>query len=182
MKMLTLIVLTILTLGFVTPKKETIYMGKVTTKVSDKDLLFGLYIEFRVDTLVLARSVVQQNGTFKISATNDKQIDIYYLGIGVGDTYVQTIKPTDKDTILLTLEIPKNHKKYFGITICPKCSKHDQTVPIRYGFGNSIEILHVDSNGDTTFTPYDKKNYYDGGCVTSGIAPKYFCKRDKIKF
>jgi hypothetical protein len=46
----------------------------------------------------------------------------------------------------------------------------------------TIVIQHVDSKGDTTYTPYDKKNYYNGGCVTSDIDPKYFCKRDKIKF
>ena len=178
----TLTILTILTLGFVTPKKETIFIGTVTPDSKNKENIFGLYIEFRVDTLVIARNIIQQDGTFKISALADKEFDIYYRGIGVGDTYVQTIKPTDKDTVLLTIKVPKDYKKRFGKAVCLKCNKHDQTVPIRYGLGSAIVIQHVDNKDDTTYTPYDKKNYYDGGCVTSDIDPKYFCKRDKIKF
>jgi len=178
----TLTILTILTLGFTTLKKETIFIGTVTTDTKNKDKILGLYIEFRIDTVVIARNNIQQDGTFKLSTTADKEFDIYYRGIGVGDTYVQTVKPTDKDTVSLTFKVPKNYKKHFGKVNCPKCNKHDQTVPIRYGLGSAIVIQHVDSKGDTTYTPYDKKNYFDGGCVTSDFDPKYFCKRDKIKF
>lgn len=178
----TLTILTILTLVFATPRKETIFIGTVTTDTKNKENVFGLYIEFKIDTVVIARNIIQQDGTFKLSATADKEFDIYYRGIGVGDTYVQTVKPTDKDTVSLTFKVPKDYKKHFGKTICPKCDKHDQIVPIRYGLGSAIVIQHVDSKSDTTYTPYDKKNYYDGGCVTSDIEPKYFCKRDKIKF
>lgn len=173
MKTLTLTVLTVLTLGFVTPKKETIFIGTVTPDIKNKDNIFGLYIEFRVDTLVIARNIIQQDGIFKISTTADKEFDIYYRGIGVGDTYVQTIKPTDKDTVSLTFKVPRDYKKYFGKTVCPKCNKHDQTVPIRYGDGSAILVDGV---------PYDKKNYYAGTCITSDLDPKFFCIRDKIKF
>ncbi len=178
----TLTILTILTLGFTTPKKETIFIGTVTTDTKNKDNVLGLSIEFRVDTLVIGKTIIQQDGTFKISATADKEFDIYYRGIGVGDTYIQTIKPTDKDTVLLIFKVPKEYKKHFGKTPCPKCNKHDQTVPIRYGDGSAIVVQHIDNNGDTTLTPYDKNNYYAGTCITSEIDPKYFCKRDKIKF
>jgi hypothetical protein len=163
-------------------KKETIFMGTVRTDTKNKDNIFDLYIEFRVDTLVIARGTLQQDETFKISATADKDFDIYYRGIGIGDTYVQTIKSTEKDTVFLTFKVPRNYNKHFGKTVCPKCNKHDQTVPIRYGLGTSIVFQHIDSKGDTIRTPYDNKNYYDGGCVTSEVDPKYFCKRDKIKF
>ncbi|HSD07016.1 hypothetical protein [Flavobacterium sp.] len=182
MKTLSLTILTILTLGFHIPKKETIFLGTVKTDTKNKDNIFGLYIEFRVDTLIIARNIIQQDGTFKISATADKDFDIYYRGIGVGDTYVQTIKATEKDTVSLTFKIPKDYKKHFGKTVCPKCNKHDQTVPIRYGLGSSIIVRHINSQGDTIYTPKDNKKYYDGGCVTSDIDSKYFCERDKIKF
>ena len=178
----TLTILIVLTFGFTTPKKETIFIGAITTDTKSKDNIFGLYIEFRIDSVVIARNIIQQDGTFKISATVDKEYDIYYRGIGIGDTYVQTIKPTDKDTVLLTINVPKVYKRHFGKAICPKCIKHDQTVQIRYGLGSAIVLQHVDINGDTTYTPYDKKNYYDGGCVISDFDPKYFCIRDKIKF
>jgi len=182
MNKLKLTILTIFTLSFITPKKETIFIGTITTDLNNKDNIFGLYIEFRIDTLVIARNIIQQDGTFKISATADKKFDIYYCGIGVGDTYLQTIKPTSKDTVSITFKIPKNYKKYFGKAVCPKCNKKAQTIPIRYGWGSAIVIQHINSKGDTTNTPDHKKNYYDGGCVTSQIHPKYYCKRDKIKF
>ncbi len=182
MKTLLLTILTIWTLGFVVTKKETIFIGTIKTDPKNKDNILGLFIEFRVDTFVIARNIIEQNGTFKISATADKEFDIYYLGIGVADTYIQTIKPTDKDTVSLTFEIPKKYKKHFRKAVCPKCNKHDQTVPIHYGLGSAIVIQLVDSIDKKTYTPYDKKNYYDGGCLTSEIDPKYFCRRDKIKF
>ena len=90
-------------------------MGTVKTDTKNNDNIFGLYIEFRVDTLVIARNIIQQDGTFKISATADKDFDIYYRGIGVGDTYVQTIKPTEKDTVSLTFKVPRDYKKYFKL-------------------------------------------------------------------
>ncbi len=181
MKTLTLTILTILTLGFSTPKKETIFIGTVTTDTKNKDNIFGLFIEFRVDTLVIARNIIQQDGSFKISATADKEFDIYYRGIGVGDTYIQTIKPTDKDTVSLTFKVPKDYKKHFGKAVCPKCNKHDQTVPIIYGL-KTIVVYTTDQPPYTTYDGYGKKEIYDGGCVTSDIDPKFFCKRDKIKF
>ncbi len=173
--------MTILTLGVATPKKETIFIGTVATDTKNKDIIFGLYIEFRVDTLVIGRNIIQKDGTFKISATADKEFDIYYRAIGVGNTYVQTIKPTDKDTVSLTLKVPKEYKKHFGKTICPKCNKHDQTVPIIYGL-KTIVIYTTDQPPYTTYDGYGMKEIYDGGCVTSDINPKFFCKRDKIKF
>ena len=169
-------------MGFETPKKATIFTGTVTTDTHNKNNIFGLYIEFRVDSLVIASNIIQQDGTFKISVTADKKFDIYYRGIGVNDTYVQTTKPTDKDTVALTFKVPKDYKKHFGKTVCPKCNKHDQTVPIRYGLGSAIIIQHFDNKGDKTLKPYNNKNYFDGGCVISDIDPKYFCKRDNIKF
>lgn len=177
----TLTILTILILGFSTPKNETIFIGKVTTDTKNKDNVMGLYIEFRIDTLVIAKNIIQQNGTFKISATADKEFDIYYRGIGVGDTYVQTIKPTDKDTVSLTFKIPKDYKKHFGKAVCSKCNKHDQTIPIIYGL-KTIVVYTKDQPSYTTYDGFGKKEIYDGGCVTSDIAPKFFCKRDKIKF
>ena len=177
----TLIILTILTLGFATPKKETIFIGTVTTDVKNKDNVLGLYIEFRIDEGVIARSIIKQDGTFKISAMADKDFDIYYRSLGIGATYVQTIKPTDQDTVLLTLKLPKNYKKYFGKTICPKCNKHDQTIPIVYGL-KTIVVYTKDQPAYTTYDGHGKKEIYDGGCGTSDISPKFFCKRDEIKF
>lgn len=163
------------------PNKETIFIGTVKTDINKQDNVIGLYIEFRIDTLVIARSVIQQDGSFKISATADNEFDIYYKGVGVVDTYIQTIKPIDRDTVLLTFRIPKDYEEHFGNAVCPKCGKFDQTIPIAYGL-KTIVVYEKDQPAYTTYDGYGKKEVYDGGCVTSEIAPKYYCKRDKIKF
>jgi hypothetical protein len=182
MKSLILTILSILSLGLKAPQKETIFLGTVTTDTLNKHNIFGLWIEFRVDSETIARSLVQQDGTFKMTAKADKEFDIYYAGLGVGDTYLQTMKPTFKDTVLLNFKIPKNYKKLFGKAVCPKCHKLNQTIPIRYGEGSAIVFQHIDAKGDTILLPFNRKNYYTGTCITSDLDPKYYCKRDKIKF
>ena len=181
MKTLILTILTALLLGFITPKKETIFIGTVTIDVKNKDKILG-FIEFKIDNLVIASNIIQEDRTFKISVTADKEMDIYFRSIGALDSYVQTIKPTENDTFLLSFKVPREYKKHFGEIVCPKCNKHDKTVPIVYGFHATILVRHVDSKGDTTYIPRDKKNYFDGGCNISDIGPKYYCERDKIKF
>jgi len=182
MKTTIVTLLTLLTLGLTLPKKETIFLGMVTTDTVNKDNISGLWIEFRVDTLTIARGLVQRDGGFKITAKSDEEFDIYYAGLGIDYTYLQTLKPTIKDTVFLNFNIPKNYKKHFGKAVCPKCHKHDQTLPIRYGEGTAIVVQHVDAKGDTIRLPFDRKNYYAGTCITSDLDPEYFCKRDKIKF
>lgn len=182
MKKLTLIILTIFTLGFITPKKNTIFIGTVISNEENKNDIAGLIIDFRIDTLVIAQSIVEENGKFKISASSAKEFDVFYRGIGIGENYATTIKPTENDTVKFTIEIPRKYKKKWRKAVCPKCSKHDQTVPIRYGLGTEIVYLQIDKKGDTTYISYDKNNYYNGGCVHSDISPKYFCRRDKLKF
>lgn len=182
MKILILAILITLSSVFSLPIKETIFIGKVTTNKSNNNSVIGLCIEFRVDTIVIAKGFVEGNGIFKITSPVSNKIDIYYHGIGVQDTYVKTIRQTDKDTVLLNLTIPKKYKRYLGKAVCPKCNKANKTMPIVYGLGSAVLIKHIDSKGDTTEIPYDNKSYYAGSCVTSDIDPKYFCKRDMIKF
>jgi hypothetical protein len=181
MKTLILTILTVLILGFITPPKETIFIGTITIDNKYNDKVLG-FIEFKIDTLLIAREIIQQDRTFKISVTADKDIDIYFRGIGARDSYIQTIKPTQKDTIFLSFKVPREYKKHFGKVVCPKCNKHDKVVPIVYGFHGTISVRHIDSKGYTTYIPRDKKNYFDGGCNISDIGPKYYCERDKIKF
>ena len=182
MTTLILLINAILNLGFMTPKKEVFILGTFITNEKNKDNILGLTIEFRVDTIVIAKSLIQQNRTFKIATNVEKEFDIYYYGIGVGDTYLVTIKPNEKDTLALTFNVPKEYKKKFGKTVCPKCNKYDQTVPIRYGDNAVILVQSADNDGNKTIRQYDKKNYYAGTCVTSDIDPKYYCIRDNIKF
>lgn len=181
MKTLLLSLLTILTLGFQTPKKETIFIGKVTIDSDIKDNIYGLLIEFRVDTIAIARYTFQQEGNFKIAVNADKAFEIFYRGPGISDTYVQTIKPTDNDTVLLNIKIPRDYKKHLGKIICPKCSKHDKTIPIIYGL-KAIAVYEKNQPDYTTYIGSGKQEIFDGGCVTSEIDAQFFCKRDGIRF
>ncbi|MFC7772430.1 hypothetical protein [Flavobacterium sp. GCM10027622] len=111
MKKLTLIILTIFTLGFITPKKNTIFIGTVISNEENKNDIVGLIIDFRIDTLVIAQNIVEQDGKFRISAPSDKEFDVFYRGIGIGENYATTIKPTENDTVKFTIEIPRKYNK-----------------------------------------------------------------------
>ena len=177
-----LTILTILTLGFTLPKRETIYLGQVNINADDKLTYTGLYITFQVDTLVIAQSNVKKDGSFKISVTTDRDFDVYYRHLAGEDCYLKTIKPTDKDRVKLNFVFPNIYEKENNEVICPKCIKHDQTIPILYLSQFERKLFEVsDSSGNKAVVPYNETNYY-AGCTFSSYDPKYFCKRDKIKF
>ena len=148
----------------------------------DKYTYKGLYITFRIDTLVIAKSDVKKDGSFKISVTTDREFDVYYRYQVGEDCFLQTIKPTDKDRIKLNLVFPNIYKKENNEVICPKCIKHDQKIPILYQsqFGRQYFEV-IDSIGNKIVVPFNDTNYYEG-CTFSRYDPKYFFKGDKIKF
>lgn len=172
------ILLAILLFGVKTTPNETEYLGEIHTEED----LYGLFIEFRVDSEVIAKTSIQKDGTFKLKSSIKQDFDLYYYGIGVNETYVQTVSPSQLDSVILTFNLPKKYKKHFGKVICPKCNKPDQTIPIRYGLKTLEYIQSVNSKGDTILTTKNRLEYYDGGCSTSNIDPQYFCKRDLISF
>ena len=181
MSKLALIILTLFNLGLIIPNKEICYVGKIKTNFANKDYISGLYIEFQIDTVVLAKTIVQEDGEFKITSKIDEEFDIYYRGNGIDKTYLQTIKPSQNDTIYLNLIIPQNYKKHAGKIVCPKCNNFDQTIPIIYGL-KTIVIFTENQPFYTTFEGYGRKEIYDGGCSNSKISAKHFCKRDKVRF
>ncbi len=174
--------MTFLTLGFMIPKKETIYLGQITLNSEAKNDYLGIFIEFRIDSLVIAKSKIKQDGSFKISLTTEREFEVFYRHIVGQECYVQTIKPSQKDTVRLNFTIPAVYKNEINEVVCPKCSKHDQTIPILYRGQFKRELFElIDSSGNKIFVPYDKTNYYSN-CTFSQYDPKYFCKRDKVKF
>ena len=175
-----LLILTILTFGFRTPKKETIFI--ITVDTENKNDTRGFFFEFRIGNSVIAKGDTQKGGKFQVAVTTDKEFDIYCRHMAGEDFYVQTIKPTDKDRVKLDFIFPAIYRNLANEVICPKCNKHDQTIPILYrGQGREELFELIDSSGSKTFVPYDSKNYY-AGCRFSSYNPEYFCKRDKIKF
>ena len=169
--------------GFSAPEKETVFKGRVILNSQDIDYSSIFIIEFRMGSTVIAETGIHKDGTYEINVKTNKAVDVYYRGISIPRTYQQTTEPTSEDTILLDLTIPKDYKFLSGKAICPKCSKHDQTIPISYGLkAKVVYVKRIHKKADTTLTTDYKNEYYDGGCTTSDIAAKYHCKRDKIEF
>lgn len=184
MKPISLTLLAILIFAFVAPKKETVFIGKISTTQNNKTPVLGILIEIRVDTTVIAKTTTDKFGAFKVSVSTSKEFDIYFCGVGTHQTFVQSVPPTDKDSVLMLFKMPKDYIMKFGRAYCPKCKKHDMTLPIRFTSPTTEVFVKIDSNGDTIRTNYDRKYYYEGsgGCIGSEFDPKYYCKRDKIKY
>ena len=181
-KILSILTIIFLTLGQTNSERVIIIKGTVMTGNVNKNNIDGLLLELRAKDFVMGQTFII-GSSFTMRAKFDKDGDLFYKGIGVnGETFIQTLKLTSSDTIYLTIEIPKQYEKKWGRAVCPKCHKHDQTLPIEYGLGSAIVVRYIDKNRDTTYLPYNKKKYFDGNDVTSELDPKYFCKRDNIKF
>lgn len=166
--------------SFVSPTKETVVTGTITLNSNDSSYVNLLSIEFRIDSTVIAKTRIQKGGRYVAAIKTDKPVDMYCTGFGFTDTYIQTIRPSAEDTVSVNFKIPRAYKKFLWKAVCPKCSRHDQTINIVHG--RAIVFTHMNNKGEKVFVPYNRKHYYDGGCVTSDTDPKYFCKRDQIKF
>lgn len=176
-----LVILAALCFSFTEHKEITVYVGQIAIDSKDWDNESQLFIEFRIDTQLIARDALHPNGTFAISASKNIEFDIYCSGIGVRDVYLQTVKPTNENKVLLNIKIPKDYVMHKKKAVCPKCSEYDQTIPIIYGL-QTIVVFTKNPPPYTTYDGYGRKEVYDGGCVTSEISPRYYCKRDKLKF
>lgn len=55
-------------------------------------------------------------------------------------------------------------------SVCPKCKSSEKVVPIFYG------LTTLD------FMKKNKKKYHFAGCEISYCMPKWYCKRDRLKF
>ncbi|NVO12282.1 MAG: hypothetical protein HXX16_20160 [Bacteroidales bacterium] len=182
MKTTFILTLAIALLGFSLSNRDKIIIGRINLDPTLTAYLDLLIIELKDSTLVVGRTNVNQDGTFCLRVNSNRPLDLFYYGLGINETYMQTLFPSNADSIIISLKIPKEYNKKGRKVVCPKCMKNDNTIPITYGLHATVIVQHISPKGDTTYTPYSKKEYYEGGCVTSEIDPKYFCKRDKIKF
>jgi hypothetical protein len=180
MKSILILIATLLAFG--TKSSETVIFGQVTADEKIRVNVVGVQVELRFDTTVIASTIIGKDLTFSMPAAFDKKVDLYYKSVGVEDAFIQSISPTELDTVKIAFELPKAYKKKLGKVTCPECNKSDQTVPIQYGMGSAMLVPYMDLDGNEIFLPYDRNNYYAGSCVTSHIDPQYFCKRDAIKF
>jgi len=180
MKPTLILIATLLAFG---PKSsETVIFGQVSADEETRTNIVGVQVDVKLGTTVIATGFIGENLTFTIPVVFDKTVDLYYKSIGVEDAFLQSVSPTELDTIKIAIQLPKTYEKKLGKAVCPKCNKTDQTVPIRFGMGSAMLVTHIDLDGNKILLPYDKDNYYAGSCLTSHIDPQYFCKRDEIKF
>lgn len=164
------------------PNPSTVIIGKITSDPANADDLLGLRVAFQYGDSMLAGAMVNADGEFEVAIAIHEPIDVYYQGIGVAKTFVQTIPPATQDTLWLNWQLPKRYPKRGRRAICPKCNRFDQTIPIRYGLGEDVVKVSVDRMDDTMATPAAKKEHLNGGCLTSGFDPKFYCKRDGVRF
>lgn len=181
MKFFSLIFFSILTLSVTTITKQTVVSGRIETKSDVIDNIKGLRIELKVDSLVIAKNLIRENNSFVISASLDKDVDVYFSGLGHRETFLERIKATDLDSLSLTFKLPKTYQMNDDKAICQKCHESDQTIPIAYGF-KTIVVYSKDQPDYTTYEGYGKTEVFDGGCMQSDISANYYCKRDKIRF
>ncbi|MEZ4842963.1 MAG: hypothetical protein R3A43_01790 [Bacteroidia bacterium] len=169
--------------GFNLSENSKTIIGKVNTSI--KEIVFDstLYIEFRADTAVVGACPIQKNGSFNISLKMNpsQSYDIFFKGLHQDELFVKSISTQDFDTTFLSVNLPYHHKKHFGKSICPKCKKHDQTIPVVYGL-KVITVFSQHPPPYTTSEGYGRKEIFDGGFRLSEINPSYYCKRDRIKF
>ena len=156
------------------PKKQITIIGKVNFDIKNKHYITGLIIEFKSDSLIIAKTSINENGIFKGTVNCETDFDIFYNGIGVGGAYMGNVKLGKSDTISLTFELPARYNKSDDKIICPKCNRSDQIIYIHYGIASGVGLQKNKKES--------KQDYYGGGCVTSCFSPKYYCKRDNIKF
>jgi hypothetical protein len=135
----------------------------------------------KADNKILATSLTDEKGNFKITFTPEKQksFDFYCTGIGLDTLLISSVTTFISDTPEMTFYIPGLLKRNaLGKILCPICKRADMVYKIQYGDA-PILTRHISNSGDTTYRPI-YKGTYQAGCIVDPA--KYYCDRDKAKF
>lgn len=158
------------------------YIIKLSYKKTDDNSIWngGLDVLTIKQNQKIIRSVISDTtGIVKIPRSiieSGNDYDIFLTSIGVIENYLTTINKSASDTVFIKL--PKTYNLRFGYAICPKCYKSNKVCKIST---EPILIVKI-VNGDTTYSPIDKRTYYSGTDVWHDFNPNWYCKRDSIKF
>lgn len=155
--------------------------GDFVLQEKHQDILPDILLELRRDTIVLGRSSLKPTGSFEMTVPAFSSADLFYKGISIPEVYICTVNLQGEDSLMLNIRIPREYSKERNCIICPKCHQHDQNIPIEYGL-KTIVVNKRKKLPYTTYQGYGNREIYDGGCVTSPIGPRYYCKRDQIQF
>jgi len=169
--------------GSFTPFTNPVYItGHIRKNPKDTSAYVGHLVVFvKGDNKVLAKSVTDSKGNFKMAFTPEKEksFDFYCTGIGVDTLLLRSVKTFESDTPQLIFYIPGQPKRSVsGKVICPKCNRTDKVYKIEYRDA-PVVTRHISKSGDTTYSPIYKGTYQEG-CIVEPA--RYYCDRDKLKF
>lgn len=155
--------------GFKSFTNPVFTTGRIKQKPKDSSVYIERLVVFvRGDGEVLAKTITDNSGSFKLNfiPNQQKSFDFFCTGVGLDTLFIASYINFDSATPGLTFFATAIYKKNFwGNAICPKCKKADKTMKIIYGM---------------TGAKLSKKYFEAGSCTA--MPAKYFCIRDKIKF
>lgn len=87
---------------------------------------------------------------------------------------VTNLKINSSEKLNIKIEFPKYcpYYKHRYNDLCPKCKKKDEVIEIYYGEPSEQAVALSDKG----------KIYIAGECITSECYPRWYCKRDSLKF
>lgn len=89
----------------------------------------------------------------------------------LGDTIISAIEVFSDSVTEMKVIMSPPHCPYLETDICPVCRKNDRAIPILYGFPSKRAIEMA-----------EKEELILAGCDISWCDPKWYCKRDKVKY
>lgn len=148
------------------------YINLLHDKTRQKSDLWSGY-EYRIDTILInPQSIVftkirSDNVIIRIGAWINCTDGITKKGF-----YSAMQVDLPKNDTIITITFPKDceFNRYIGGKICPKCGGMDKSIPIIWG------LPSFDLPGEPGV------DYDLGGCFTSACDPRWYCKRDSLRF
>jgi len=161
---------------------QIVISGQILKRAKgDAGWVENIMVFVKADTKVLAKTVTDENGRFKLTfiQAEHKPLDFFCNGVGIDTMLLASLKTFAGDTSNITFYLPAEPKKNnLGKVICLKCKRADKVYKIVYG-DNPIVVRHINHSGDTTFSPLYKRTYQEDCSVQPA---QYYCDRDKLKF
>ncbi len=117
-------------------------------------------------------SYTNNEGKCRIDQVPVGTYNVKIVNVGYVPHMMQGIKVRDHVVTFLNVQLKSHEEEWTckykkGNKKCPACRKKDEVIPIVYG----LPVGERDWN-----------KYYFAGCKISYCDPKWFCKRDSIKF
>ena len=162
MKKPILILLILITGRFCFSQTGTI-KGYIQDNIENEGL--ALAQVYLVDSMI--GTYTDLNGNFIIDSIPDGTYDLKIFSIGYGDTLVKSIQVFKDSVTLLVINFPPPCPKNVTNKVCPLCKSDDKLIPIRYGV-----LIPTDFKEEVYQVQWDGKP----------CDPRWFCKRDELKF